>query len=131
MSQVYLSYITINTSRDLKPENFLFENNREGALIKIIDYGLSTNYLEDMINEPLIEGKRKKVLAKLQTCAGTSLYMAPEVINKKYSNLCDIWSAGVILYIMLCGYPPFYGDNDMEVFQKILNYEYDFEGNHI
>lgn len=54
--------------------------------------------------------------------------MAPEVIKKQYSNSCDLWSAGVILYIMLCGYPPFYGDNDMEVFEKVVNLQYDFEG---
>lgn len=109
--------------RDLKPENFLFENNREGANIKVIDFGLSTSYLEQ-IKEA--DGRSKKVLTKLKTCAGTSLYMAPEVIKKQYSHSCDLWSAGVILYIMLSGYPPFYGDNDMEVFEKILKYEYDF-----
>lgn len=68
-------------------------------------------------------------MTKLKTCAGTSLYMAPEVIKKQYSYKCDLWSAGVILYIMLSGYPPFYGENDFEVFQKVTDYEYDFDGN--
>jgi calcium-dependent protein kinase len=53
--------------------------------------------------------------------------MAPEVIMKQYSCACDLWSAGVILYIMLAGYPPFYGDNDIEVFEKVINYQYDFD----
>eukprot|EP00347_Sterkiella_histriomuscorum_P000790 403374494 len=110
--------------RDLKPENFLFENNSENALIKLIDFGLSTSYLESVEGEG---GKSKKVLAKLKTCAGTSLYMAPEVIMKQYSYACDLWSAGVILYIMLAGYPPFYGDNDIEVFEKVINYQFDFD----
>lgn len=68
------------------------------------------------------------MLTKLKTQTGTSLYMAPEVINKQYSYSCDLWSAGVILYIMLVGYPPFLGDNDPEVFENILNYKYDYEG---
>lgn len=96
-------------------------------MIKLIDFGLSTSYLESVEGEG---GKSKKTLTKLKSCAGTSLYMAPEVIMKQYSCACDLWSAGVILYIMLSGYPPFYGDNDIEVFEKILNFEYDFEGNH-
>ena len=53
--------------------------------------------------------------------------MAPEVIKKQYSYSCDLWSAGVILFIMLCGYPPFYGESDMEVFEKVINYQYDFD----
>lgn len=65
--------------RDLKPENFLFEDKQENALIKLIDFGLSTSYLESVPGEG---GKSQKVLAKLKTCAGTSLYMAPEVIMK-------------------------------------------------
>jgi len=112
------------TCRDLKPENFLFENESENSVIKLIDFGLSTSYLESVEND---KGKSNRVLTKLKTCAGTSLYMAPEVIMKQYSCACDLWSAGVILYIMLAGYPPFYGDNDIEVFEKVINYQYDFE----
>jgi calcium-dependent protein kinase len=106
--------------RDLKPENFLFESNKEGAFLKLIDFGLSTSYLEQIRDAE--SGRNKKVLTKLKTCAGTSLYMAPEVIKKQYSNSCDLWSAGVILYVMLCGYPPFHGENDIEVFEKVANY---------
>lgn len=109
----------------MKPENFLFENNDENSLIKLIDFGLSTSYLETIEND---KEKPKKVLTKLRTCAGTSLYMAPEVVMKQYSYSCDLWSAGVILYIMLAGYPPFYGENDIEVFEKVINMSYDFEG---
>lgn len=64
---------------DLKPENFLFESRKDTALIKIIDFGLSTSYLEQVKES---DGRSKKVLTKLKTCAGTSLYMAPEVIKK-------------------------------------------------
>ncbi len=74
-----LIYLFIEYCRDLKPENFLFESRKEGSLIKIIDFGLSTSYLEEIQEE---NGKNKKILTKLKTCAGTSLYMAPEVIKK-------------------------------------------------
>jgi len=80
----------------------------------MIDFGLSTSYLEEIQDK---EGSKKQKLSKLKTCAGTSLYMAPEVIKKKYSYSCDLWSLGVILYVMLGGYPPFYGENDIEVFE--------------
>lgn len=63
----------------------------------------------------------------MKTTTATSLYLAPEVIKKGYSIKCDYWSAGTILYIMLCGYPPFYGENDMEVYENIINFKYDFE----
>ena len=55
---------------------------------------------------------------------GTSYYLPPEVIWQKYTNKCDIWSAAVILYILLVGYPPYYGDSDDEIIGKIRNLVY-------
>lgn len=54
-------------------------------------------------------------------------YIAPEVLAQNYDEKCDIWSAGVILYIMLCGYPPFNGRTDDEIYQKIMKGDYQFK----
>ena len=58
---------------------------------------------------------------KLKTVVGTTYYVAPEVLKGNYDNSCDIWSLGIILYIFLCGYPPFEGDNSKEIFKNVLN----------
>ncbi len=50
---------------------------------------------------------------------GTPYYIAPEVLEKKYDEKCDIWSCGVILYIILCGYPPFNANSDLEIMEKV------------
>jgi calcium-dependent protein kinase len=64
----------------------------------------------------------------MRTVVGTVWYMAPEVFSHSYSEKCDIWSAGVMLYIMLCGYPPFFGETRDEIKEKVLNGTLEFEG---
>lgn len=80
--------------RDLKPENFLLSSKDEDSPIKVIDFGLSCIYMED--------DKRLNLSLK----AGSVFYIAPEVLKGKYNELCDVWSLGVILFIMLSGLPP-------------------------
>jgi len=90
--------------RDLKPENILLEQNREFDQIKIIDFGTS-----------LVVDENKKLDEKL----GTPYYIAPEVLAKSYGSKCDIWSCGVITYIVLSGIPPFNGASDQEIMKKV------------
>ena len=59
---------------------------------------------------------------------GTPYYIAPEVIHKKYNEKCDLWSIGVILYIMLCGYPPFNGNSDKEIMEAVMIGKFKMEG---
>jgi calcium-dependent protein kinase len=90
--------------RDLKPENLLFLNKSENSPIKVIDFGMSKRFTpEKFMNEKV----------------GTAYYISPEVLQGKYDEKCDIWSAGVILYIIICGYPCFNGEDDDEIFAAI------------
>lgn len=97
--------------RDLKPENLMFESMQPDSPIKVIDFGTSRKYSPDEI---------------LHAKMGTAYYIAPEVLNKNYDEKCDIWSCGVILYILLCGYPPFNGNCDEVIFQKIQEGRFTF-----
>merc|ERR1712190_81935 len=92
--------------RDLKPENFLFTTKEsiDKSLLKIIDFGLSCKFEQNQV---------------LTTKAGTPYYVAPQVLAGKYDQLSDLWSCGVIMYVMLCGYPPFFGETDAEVLSKV------------
>eukprot|EP00917_Polyrhabdina_sp_WS-2016_P023088 GHVP01049994.1.p1 GENE.GHVP01049994.1~~GHVP01049994.1.p1 ORF type:complete len:527 (+),score=116.82 GHVP01049994.1:1766-3346(+) len=97
--------------RDLKPENLLLADKTPTANIKIIDFGLST-YTDPQ--------------QRLKDKIGTAYYIAPEVLQGNYSEKCDIWSAGVILYILLSGCPPFHGSTEYEILQKVKNGTYNF-----
>ncbi|KFG30368.1 calcium-dependent protein kinase CDPK3, partial [Toxoplasma gondii p89] len=98
--------------RDLKPENLLLESKSRDALIKIVDFGLSAHFE--------VGGKMKERL-------GTAYYIAPEVLRKKYDEKCDVWSCGVILYILLCGYPPFGGQTDQEILKRVEKGKFSFD----
>jgi calcium-dependent protein kinase len=101
--------------RDLKPENILMETKRAGDMaIKLIDFG-AANYLGN---------------GYLTLSIGTPYYIAPEVIAKQYNEKCDIWSIGVILFILLAGIPPFHGgtlDDDRKIIQSITKGEFTFD----
>ncbi|KAG6798454.1 calcium/calmodulin-dependent protein kinase type 1 isoform X1 [Apis mellifera caucasica] len=98
--------------RDLKPENLLYYNPDEDSKIMISDFGLSK--MEDS--------------GIMATACGTPGYVAPEVLAQKpYGKAVDVWSIGVISYILLCGYPPFYDENDANLFAQILKGEFEFD----
>ena len=67
-------------------------------------------------------------LERMKTRAGTPYYISPEVLAGNYDVSCDMWSAGCMLYILLCGYPPFYGDNNQEILQMVQRGSFDFDG---
>ena len=98
--------------RDLKPENLLYLNagNEKDNPIKVIDFGLSQIFTD----------------RKLKTKVGTAYYVAPEILMGDYNEKCDIWSAGVILYIFLSGDPPFNGPNDTAIYNKISQMKFSF-----
>ena len=97
--------------RDLKPENLMLSTPPDPGVneypsIKVIDFGLSRCYEEG-------EYMHKAV--------GTPYYIAPEVLQRSYGKECDMWSLGVILYVLLCGYPPFYAEEDNEIHRMIMS----------
>ena len=99
--------------RDLKPENLLYlkEGSEEDNPLKIADFGLSQSF-----------NLKKMLTSKV----GTSYYVPPEILAGNYTEKCDIWSAGIILYILLSGEPPFNGPNDETIFARIKTYKYEF-----
>lgn len=102
--------------RDLKPENLLLKDSSEDAVVKITDFGRSKIFADDAAGEVV-----------MKTACGTPGYVAPEVLmHDPYSAQVDLWSIGVIVYILLCGFPPFYGDNDAQMFRKIKSASYKF-----
>lgn len=97
--------------RDIKPENFLLKFKDDPSSIKLIDFGLSRK---------LTEGEM------LSTPNGTPFYLAPEIIKGNYNHLCDNWSLGVVMYVMLSGSPPFYGKNNKDILKAVVGGVYTF-----
>eukprot|EP00970_Alexandrium_tamarense_P013440 scaffold3401_cov277-Alexandrium_tamarense.AAC.1 len=102
--------------RDIKPENILFETKDEDSPIKIIDFGLARKHHADRGESPM------------KTIVGTPYYIAPDVLRKSYGKACDLWSVGVIAYILLAGYPPFNsaGGGNKEVYAAVQRGMYYF-----
>ena len=100
--------------RDLKPENILIvdKDKNNYPRVKICDFGTSKMFEKGAIQRKLV---------------GSSYYIAPEVLQKHYDEKCDIWSCGVILYILLSGRPPFGGENDREIMDRVSTGKYDLQ----
>mmetsp|Transcript_1550 Transcript_1550/g.3313 ORF Transcript_1550/g.3313 Transcript_1550/m.3313 type:complete len:487 (-) Transcript_1550:34-1494(-) len=92
--------------RDLKPENILLEEKGSVLNIKLVDFGAAVK-IETV-------SRRREVI-------GSSFYISPEALDGNYTPKCDMWSAGVILYILLCGQPPFNGSSDKEIFARVAS----------
>ncbi|KAG8365401.1 hypothetical protein BUALT_Bualt18G0101000 [Buddleja alternifolia] len=98
--------------RDLKPENFLLSSKDEKAMLKATDFGLSVFIEEGKVYRDIV---------------GSAYYVAPEVLKRSYGKEIDVWSAGVILYILLSGVPPFWAETEKGIFDAILKEEIDFD----
>ncbi|KAL0407266.1 UNVERIFIED_CONTAM: Calcium-dependent protein kinase [Sesamum latifolium] len=98
--------------RDLKPENFLLSSKDEKAMLKATDFGLSVFIEEGKVYRDIV---------------GSAYYVAPEVLQRNYGKEIDVWSAGVILYILLSGVPPFWAETEKGIFDAILKEEVDFD----
>ncbi|XP_008798697.1 calcium-dependent protein kinase 10-like [Phoenix dactylifera] len=98
--------------RDLKPENFLFVNQTEEAPLTTIDFGLSIFFQPGEIFTDVV---------------GSPYYVAPEVLKMQYGPEADVWSAGVIIYILLSGVPPFWAETEQDIFEEVLHGKLDFQ----
>ena len=103
--------------RDIKPENIMFVG-KKNSHVKIIDFGVSKYFFSP-------ENPKKEIT--LRTQAGSLYYISPEIMEGAYDSRCDIWSAGVILYSLFAGVPPFFDMDPNVVLKKVKNMEYDFK----
>ena len=84
--------------------------------VKLIDFGCSKYFVK----------KKTKKKKKLRGIIGTSIYCSPEVVDNLYDERSDEWSCGVLMYILLSGVPPFFGETEEEIFEKVKKCKYDF-----
>ena len=92
--------------RDIKPENLLFKSDSENSALCLVDFGMSREF------DPDTDSAMSKV-------NGSPSYVAPEVLSGSYDHKCDVWSSGIVLYIMLSGTTPFDGDKDTEIMNNV------------
>jgi len=98
--------------RDLKPENLLLKSKNSDTDVKLADFGLSKILGSDVM---------------MQTACGTPGYVAPEILQARgYGKEVDLWSVGVITYILICGFPPFYNENIPLLFESIMKAEFEY-----
>lgn len=98
--------------RDLKPENLVYESKKKEANLKVIDFGTAKAFKQNQV---------------MNETYGTAYYIAPEILNQNYTEKCDVWSCGVIMYILLSGTPPFPGRDDKEILRKVKLGKYGFD----
>lgn len=107
MKQVLSSLVYLHSKniahRDIKPENIIFESN-DALNVKLVDFGNS---------------RKMGANESMNGVYGTAYYVAPEVLSGEYDYKCDIWSIGVILYMLLSGRPPFNGSSDIAVLEAV------------
>eukprot|EP00299_Pterocystis_sp_00344_P001575 c11429_g1_i1.p1 GENE.c11429_g1_i1~~c11429_g1_i1.p1 ORF type:complete len:325 (-),score=60.79 c11429_g1_i1:69-1043(-) len=108
--------------RDLKPGNILYANDRDDSPVKVVDFGCAAKLPDP--NAPL--------QGLVEVC-GTPIFVAPEILHRYpqgYGRAVDVWSAGVIMYILLCGFPPFEHDEEEMLFKHIMLGEFEFPSPH-
>ncbi|EDO29114.1 predicted protein, partial [Nematostella vectensis] len=110
--KMILEAVGVSRKNSNTPENLLYANEREDSPLKIADFGLSKILPQEVMTS---------------TVCGTPGYCAPEVLKgESYDTGVDMWAIGVIAYILLCGFEPFYDETDQQMFQRILKCDYDF-----
>lgn len=97
--------------RDIKPENFMLKSKGDPSCVKMIDFGLSKDF----------SGQDT-----MSTMSGSPYYIAPEVFLQNYNSKIDIWSLGVVLYIMLSGKVPFPGNSELEIIGNVIKGDFHF-----
>ncbi|KAH7730265.1 camk/mapkapk/mapkapk protein kinase [Aphelenchoides avenae] len=107
--------------RDIKPENLLYTGPADNAVLKLTDFGFAKKVDDENVEKPL------------ETPCYTPYYVAPEVLSSsKYDKSCDVWSIGIITYILLCGYPPFFSTHGLPISPGMKNRiragQYNFTG---
>ena len=110
-SAIYYLHSNNIVHRDIKPENIMLQIDKDNDLfIKLIDFGTANFSVKD----------------KFTVQYGSAYYLAPEVLKQNYTSKCDIWSCGVILYLMVSGKPPFPGKDNFEILTNVEKGKYNF-----